>query len=127
MGEDRSIDLDIDFSCVRSRAVLVRTGWDNRFMRDEYWHSGPFLSERCVEALVSAEPVLVGVDFCNIDDAQNPARPAHTRLLRAGILVVEHLCNLGELPRDGFSFYAVPLRILHGASCSVRAFAQLHA
>jgi kynurenine formamidase len=48
-----------------------------------------------------------------------------TRLLGAGILIVEHMANLGALPRDGFRFYAVPLRIVRGASFPVRAFAEV--
>jgi kynurenine formamidase len=49
----------------------------------------------------------------------------HTQLLAAGILIVEHLCNLGALPSTGFRFYATPLRIVGGASFPVRAFAEL--
>jgi hypothetical protein len=37
----------------------------------------------------------------------------------------EHLCNLRGLPRDGFRFFAIPLRIAGGASFPVRAFAEL--
>ena len=53
------------------------------------------------------------------------ARPAHTRLLASDILIVEHLCNLSALPQTGFRFYAVPLRIVRGASFPVRAFAEI--
>jgi len=38
---------------------------------------------------------------------------------------VEHLCNLSCLPWTGFRFYAVPLRIVKGASFPVRAFAEI--
>jgi kynurenine formamidase len=65
------------------------------------------------------------VDFWNVDDTANLARPAHSRLLAAGILIVEHMCNLGSLSRSGFTFYAVPLRIVQGASFPVRAFAEI--
>jgi kynurenine formamidase len=54
---------------------------------------------------------------------QDPARPAHTILLRAGIPIVEHLTNLAALPRDGFRFFAVPPAIEGGTSFPVRAFA----
>jgi kynurenine formamidase len=68
---------------------------------------------------------LVGVDFWNVDDTADLASQARTRLLRAGVLVVEHLCNLRGLPREGFQFFAVPLRIAGGASVPVRAFTEL--
>ena len=67
----------------------------------------------------------MGVDFWNVDDTTNPARPAHTRLLASNILIVEHLCNLSILSRIGFRFYAIPLRIVRGASFPVRAFAEI--
>jgi kynurenine formamidase len=45
--------------------------------------------------------------------------------LGADIPIVEHLTNLGALPDDGFRFFAVPPRIVRGASFPVRAFAEL--
>jgi arylformamidase len=65
------------------------------------------------------------VDFWNVDDVMDPARPVHTGLLAQGSLVVEHLCGLEQLPSEGFRFYAVPLRVEGGASFPVRAFAEV--
>ena len=110
---------------LQGRAVLIRTGWDQRWGTERYWEPGPYLSAASLELLLRARPALVGVDFWNIDDTQDPARPAHTRLLGAGILIVEHLANLRPLPRTGFRFSAIPLRIARGASFPVRAFAEI--
>ncbi len=107
------------------KAVLVRTGWDARWGTADYWQPGPFLAPELLDLLVLARPALVGVDFWNVDDISDLARPAHTRLLAAGILIVEHLANLGALPHAGFRFFAAPLRIVRGASFPVRAFAEL--
>jgi kynurenine formamidase len=68
---------------------------------------------------------MVGVDFWNVDDTSDPSRRVHTRLLAEEILIVEHLCNLDALPETGFRFFAVPLRIVTGASLPVRAFAEV--
>lgn len=38
---------------------------------------------------------------------------------------VEMVCNLSALPQIGFKFYAVPLRIVRGASFPVRAFGEV--
>lgn len=122
---DRAITLDCAEADLRGRAVLVRTGWDVRWGTDAYWELGPYLSAASLDLLIRAGAALVGVDFWNVDDTTDLARPAHTRLLDAGILVVEHLCNLSALPRLGFRFYAVPLRIVKGASFPVRAFAEV--
>lgn len=127
MSKDRSITIDCIKEDLRGRAVLIKTGWDDRWGLDKYWEQGPFLSQELVELLIRAEAALVGVDFWNIDNTQDPIRPAHTQLLASNILVVEHLCNLRDLPRDGFKFYAIPLRIEKGASFPVRAFAEIDA
>ena len=105
-------------------AVLVRTGWAAHWGTDDYWH-GPHLSAAAVDQLVAAQPALVGVDFANVDDTANPARPAHTALLGAGVLVVEHLTGLDRLPSHGFRFHCVPLAVHGAASMPVRPYAEL--
>lgn len=122
---DRSIAFDCSASELRGRAVLIRTGWDRRWGTDAYWKPGPYLAASLVDLLIYAGVILVGVDFWNVDDTEDPSRPAHTRLLAEGILIVEHLCNLSTLPRTGFRFSAVPLRVVRGASFPIRAFAEL--
>jgi kynurenine formamidase len=120
-----ALTLELDRQAVKDRAIIVRTGWDDRWGTARYWEPGPYLQAEIVELLVSGGAALVGVDFCNIDDAADRAAQARTRLLRAGVLVVEHLCNLRGLPREGFRFFAIPLRIAGGASVPVRAFAEV--
>jgi kynurenine formamidase len=121
------IELGLAPEQIRGRAVLIRTGWDERWPREDYWEGDPFLSSASLDLLVGAPAALVGVDFTNVDDTTDPERPAHTRLLGAGIPIVEHLRNLDALPVDGFRFFAVPPRIVGGASFPVRAFAELSA
>jgi arylformamidase len=123
---DRSIAHECSASELQGRAVLIRTGWDRRWGLDAYWEPGPFLADSFVDLLIRAGAILVGVDFWNVDNTEDPSRPAHTRLLAEGILIVEHLCNLSALPRTGFRFSAVPLRIVRGASFPVRAFAEIN-
>jgi kynurenine formamidase len=125
VSSDRSITIDAMDSELQGRAVLIRTGWDKRWGTESYWEPGPFLSKKSIDLLIRSKATLVGVDFWNVDDTTDFTRPAHTRLLASDILIVEHLCNLSELPRIGFRFYAVPLRIAHGASFPVRAFAEI--
>ena len=122
---DRSIAIERSEVELRGRAVLVRTGWDERWGTDRYWDLCPHLSEATVDLLLSSGAKLVGVDFWNVDDVLDPSRPVHTRLLGSDVLIVENLCNLSVLPEEGFRFYAVPLRIVNGASFPVRAFAEI--
>ena len=117
------IDADV-FSGIdlAGKAVLIRTDWADRWGGD-YFRSGPFLTADACRFLVRSQAVLVGIDCANIDDMSDPARPAHTILLAAGIPIVEHLRGLDELPPGGFRFSAVPPAIVGGTSFPVRAFA----
>lgn len=119
------VELGVRAEQIRGRAVLFRTGWDGRWPGESYWREDPFLSAETSEELVRAGAALVGVDFSNVDDTTDPARPAHTALLQAGIPIVEHLRGLEALPREGFRFFAVAPRVVGGASFPVRAFAEL--
>ncbi len=123
--EPRGIELDAAKDVVSGRAVLVRTGWDACWGTRRYRERGPYLASPAVDLLLACDALLVGVDFASVDDTADPARPARTRLLTAGVLVVEHLANLRALPRDGFHFFAVPLRPGGRSPWPVRAFAEL--
>jgi predicted enzyme related to lactoylglutathione lyase len=73
--------------------------------------------------LIEAGAALVGIDSLNIDSTIGGERPAHTKLLAAGIPIVEHLTNLAELPVTGATFTAVPPKIRGLGTFTVRAFA----
>ena len=123
--EPRGLDPDIPPVPLADKAVLVRTGWDSRWGTDAYWEPGPYLLEEFADRLVDAKASLVGVDCWNVDDTTTRRRPIHSRLLESRVLVVEHLCNLDQLPESGFRFSAPVLAIQGGASFPVRAFAEL--
>ncbi len=108
---------------VRGRAVLVRTGWDANWRTERYYEGHPFLTEDAANFLIDGGAALVGIDSYNIDDTADGRRPVHTLLLGAGVPVVEHMCNLGELPPAGFRFFAVPAKVKRFGTFPVRAFA----
>ncbi|MEX1073141.1 MAG: cyclase family protein [Chloroflexota bacterium] len=108
---------------VRGRAVLVATGWDERWGTPDYLSDNPFLTGEAAGWLVDSGAALIGIDSLNIDSLTDPHRPAHTAILGAGIPLVEHLTGLGALPSSGWRFFAVPPRIRGMATFPVRAFA----
>ena len=110
---------------VRDRAVLIHTGWDRYWGTPKYFEGYPYLTSDAAGYLVEAGARLVGIDSLNIDDHQDGHRPVHSALLQAGIPIVEHLCNLDELPDDNFEFFAVPAMVRGMGSFPVRAFARL--
>ncbi len=124
--KDGPIDADVwRGRDLAGKAVLVRTDWSEHWGSPDYFRSGPFLTAGACRALVEAGVTLVGIDCANIDNMQDPARPAHTILLAAGIPIVEHLRGLDELPPAGFRFHAAPPAIARGTSFPVRAYAVI--
>ena len=113
---------------VSGTAVLLHTGWDRHFGTEQYGEPAPFLSEEGAAYLVEQGVRLVGIDSVNIDDTSREAggrRPAHSLLLAAGVPVVEHLTNLGQVPTSGAMFSAVPPKVERFGTFPVRAFAVL--
>lgn len=110
---------------VRGRAVLIFTGWDRHWGTPAYGIDAPFVSRPDAEWLADQKAALVGIDSVNIDDVKDRSRPAHTVLLEAGIPIVEHLCNLGQLPADGFRFHAAPPMVAGLGTFPVRAYAVM--
>ncbi len=111
---------------VEGSAVLLRTGWDRHWGTDRYGDPvHPHLVEDAAAVLVERGATLVGIDSVNLDDTTGGDRPAHTRLLRAGIPVVEHLTGLAGLPDTGARFTAVPPAVRGLATFPVRAFATI--
>lgn len=107
------------------KAVLVHTGWARHWRTDAYFEDHPFLTEAAATCLVEAGAALVGIDSHNIDDTRTRARPAHTRLLGAGIPICEHMRGLELLPDDGFRFTAAPPKVKTFGTFPVRAFAEI--
>jgi arylformamidase len=115
---------------VKGKAVLVNTGWSTHWRTDAYFENHPFLTEEAAIYLRDQGAVLVGIDSHNIDDTRTRKRPVHSRpvhstLLKTGILIVEHMCNLGKLPSKGFRFNAVPPKFKGVGTFPVRAYAEL--
>ena len=118
IDRDRFENLD-----VKGKAVLVMTGWDAHWERDEYFEGHPHLTESAAQCLVERGASLVGIDSLNIDSIDDGTRPVHTTLLGADVLIVEHMCNLAELPAKGCRFFAAPVKVVGFGTFPVRAFA----
>jgi arylformamidase len=108
---------------LRGKAVLIHTGWDRHWASEQYFEGHPYLTADAAQYLADCGAALGGIDSLNIDDAADLSRPAHSILLRAGIPIAEHLCNLAVLPDQGFRFFAVPVKVKRFGSFPVRAFA----
>ena len=119
IGPDRFENKD-----VQGKAVLVRTGWSTHWRTDSYFENHPYLTADAATYLRDNGAALVGIDSHNIDNTIGRGRPVHSILLKAGILIVEHLCNLDALPEKDFRFSAVPPKFKGVGTFPVRAFAK---
>ena len=107
-------------SQVRGVALLIQTGWDQRWGTEAYWEPGPFLGEPLIFRCVRSGVRVLGVDFPIAD------RTNDTRLVTTGnIPIVENLCGLASLPRVGLSFTVIALEQPSEQPRSARAFAEI--
>ena len=110
---------------LKGKAVLVNTNWAQHWRTDHYFEGHPHLTAAAAEYLVQAQVTLVGIDSYNIDSTDDGTRPVHTILLGNNIPIVEHLCQLDQLPSQGFHFSAVPVKVKQFGTFPVRAYARL--
>lgn len=126
LSQGLAVDVDAFWQQdMRGRAVLVHTDWAKHWRTDQYFEDHPFLTANAAAYLVEHGATLVGIDSHNIDDTQGRSRPVHTTLLGANILIVEHLCNLHNMPDRGFTFSAIPPKFKGAGTFPVRALAKL--
>ena len=110
---------------VRGKAVLIETNWSRHWNTDQYFEGHTYVTEAAAIYLRDQGAVIVGIDTYNIDDTSGKTRPVHTTLLGADIPIVEHMCNLAEVPSSGFKFYAVPVKVKQFGTFPVRAFVEV--
>ena len=107
--------------------VLLHTGHSRNWIKGEgasaYWECGwPHLARSAVDYLASKPIKAIGVESFDPDsvDLNNLAAaefPAHRSFLPKGILVIENLTNLDQIPGNRCFVIALPLKI-EGASGS---------
>lgn len=104
--------------------VLLHTGRDDCKHDDTVQTAHAYLSENGAEYLEFKRPFMVGIDAPSLDPIGSKELFAHSILMRAGILVLESLCNLEKIQQSRFRLLALPLK-LNGSTSPVRAVAIL--
>src|SRR3712207_4133859 len=109
---------------VRDAIVMLASGWtDQAWQSEKLYETNPYLAQDAAEALADAAPSALGLDFA-VDDTR--PWPNHTILLGVGVLLIENLMRLTELPRDGFDVIAFPLRLVGENGAPARVIAELN-
>ena len=115
----------------KGAVVLVDSGWASRWSnparyrnsdKDGKMHfpgsssaAAVFLTERGVKA--------VGVDTLSVDPGVSEDFLAHRIFAERGIVAIENLTNLDQLPEEGFDVVIAPLKIRGGSGAPARVFA----
>lgn len=105
--------------------VLLHTGWGSKYGTEGY-DPHPWLSVEVAEWLVEREVKLVGIDAIT-PELPVPFRPSgwtehpvHRTLLGGGVLVAEHLANLGPHAGTRIEVQAFPVNIRGGDGAPAR-------
>jgi kynurenine formamidase len=110
--------------------VLLNLNWEPKwqpipagFAFLEGW---PGLDRSAAEYLAAKGVKAIGTDCMSLDagDGGRGELPAHLTLLPRGILIMENLANLAQLPAVSF-FVALPLKIRDATGSPVRAVALI--
>jgi kynurenine formamidase len=107
-------------------AAILHFGWDRRWATlpegKNYLAAWPGLHRDAAEYLAGRRVSLVGTDCLGIDGSATPDLGTHFVLLGGGILIVESLKNLDQVP-PAFLLLTIPLKIKDGTGSPVRAVA----
>lgn len=113
-------------SLENSDFLLLRTGWDRFWGEPAYFQGYPVLEPEAAQWIASQGLKGVGFDCISADPADSRELPIHRILLKAGMLIIENLTGLDQLPEGTagvFDFMALPLRIENADGSPVRALA----
>jgi len=104
----------------RTRRVVLDTGWHHEWLKDGYFTDHPVLTGEAARFLVGCGVKLIGVDMPSVDRAPHDA---HVEILGNGVLIVENLARLDEVPQGVFELACFPLLLSGLDGSPVRAVA----
>jgi arylformamidase len=100
----------------RGRAVVIKTGWDRQFGRDDYYETYPPIANEAAEFLVEMDVPLVAADTPFTFDV-------HKILLRKGIPLVTNINNTSLLKEGEITLISAPLLVRGGDGAPARVLA----
>jgi len=104
-------------------SLLLHTGWDKVFPKNEFFYDFPFVSVELTNWLVEKKIPLIGMDMPTPNGAE--WKLVHQTFLKNNILVVEGLTHMEQLGNEEFTFFALPLKLKGCGGSPIRAIAIL--
>lgn len=105
--------------------ILIETGWSRLIGRTEYFEGFPGLSPAAARFLAERRIALLGLDIPSPHPTEY--KIVHETLFGAGIVILEELVNLAQLPDQPFLLIALPLRLKGLDGSPLRAVAIVDA
>jgi arylformamidase len=101
--------------------VIFHTGWSRFWKTPEYINDFPIPDNEAARYLTGFSLKGIGIDAISFDPVKSRELNVHKVLLSRGIILIENLTNLENLPEEGFMFCCFPLKIKDGDGSPVRA------
>lgn len=109
----------------RADFVILHTGWSRYWGSEAYCTGFPVPDAAGARYLAGFALKGVGIDAISFDKIDSVELPAHNALLSKGLVLIENLTRVEALPREGFLFCCLPLKIENGDGSPVRAVALI--
>ncbi|MDQ5869280.1 MAG: cyclase family protein, partial [Thermoproteota archaeon] len=106
-----------------SDSIVFSTGWENEVYKEHYFSCNPGLSPEAAEYLIKRRINAVAIDSPSIDKGTDLNFTCHKILLSHEVLIVENLCNLGQVTDLRFKLVIAPLKFSGATGSPVRAIA----
>ena len=119
--------------------IIIRTGW-GQYWPDRNAYLGtdiigeeaipelsfPGLHHETAEWLLNERNIkAIGIDTASIDYGQSTEFKSHVILARENIPIFENVAYVDQLPFDGFTIIALPMKIEHGSGGPLRIVAVI--
>ncbi len=101
-------------------ALLIATGWGQRWEDDDFVSASPYFSRDAMLWLLDRQPFLIGADLPRFDNLDDP-QLFFPEFFRRGVLLMAPLVNLEKIPVDEGRITVLPIRIRDVAAAPCRA------
>ncbi len=101
-------------------AVLIATGWDEKWCDGDFVQASPYISKDAGEWLIGRGIRLLGSDFPRFDNPSGPEFPWESFWEKVTFLLAPAV-NLSGLSGDSFRLIALPIKVKGAAAAPARA------
>lgn len=79
----------------------------------------PYIEAEAVNQILERKKRVIGIDTLS-PDRSDGGYPVHVSCLSNGILIVENVANLKEVPPTGYTIHNAPLKLQHATKSPIR-------